>query len=650
MKNFPSIIKNLVIPCSVFLSILSCAKDTDLLADYVISQNLDSYFVANLVIDDSYIVAGNNSVVLDVLANDIFEDVEKVKIVETSDPTNGTIIINEDKTLTYFPEDQFETEDSSNIENTEDITIKESETIENPEIEEAETVENDGTEESETDGDIETEEIQKEEEVTETEEVDVQTETKDGTNTSEDVEESNETESSDEPKSDTFTYTTETTNDDGTTEQQEATVTVELDYGELRAFPGAEGFGKYATGGRGGKIIHVTNLNDSGPGSLRDAVENKSGPRTVVFDVSGYINLNSSLKIRSGRGNITIAGQTAPQGGITLRGASVWVQDSNVIMRYIRIRPGRNWLPDGQDPSDENYEPDDAMRIIAFDGSHIENIIIDHCTVSWGRDGILDITTVGSNASIKNVTVQNTILSENVDKGYASLILGNVDNLTFYKNYIAHNSSRNIALDVLNGDVEFINNVIYGFGRGTWVKYSCRANLVGNIYISNPNNPRSSQTLRLETNNNAEPGLTKVYLNDNYDDDLAITYNSRMKDYLYESPNQESGIKPMPSNDVINTILTGVGSSIYRDKVDERVVKDVHALTGGIIKHENEVGGYPAIKSVNYPKTYDSDWDGMSDKWESENNFTSENEVDGNNDHNGDGYTDLEDFLHFLTL
>ena len=629
MKTSNPAVRGMAFLCTSLMILSSCSKDADLLTDYVVADNLSAVNIQTLLLNDSYTYANSGPIVLDVLSNDSFFEPETVNIIEVSEPENGTVTINEDKTITYTPNNVIEDPVSDDsVTNDETATEVENTPEINTTVDEVETVVIENT--SETEVEPTPTEVPDEPEVTIVEE---------------------ELPEDEAPTSDSFSYTVETTDEEGKETIQKAVVDISFEYGEVRAFPGAEGYGKYTTGGRGGKVIHVTNLNDSGSGSLREVMEKTTGARTVVFDVSGFINIDSPLKIRPGYGQITIAGQTAPKGGITIRGASVWIQDSEVIMRYVSIRPGRDWLPDGPNANTVgDYEPDDAVRLIAFSGSHIQNIIMDHCTVSWGRDGIIDITTAGSNASIKDVTIQNSILSENVDKGYGSLISGNVDNLTYYKNFIAHCSTRNIAMNLLDGDIEFINNIVYGLGRGAWVKYSCRANLIGNVYTTNPNNPRSSETIRLETNNGAEASMTEVYLMDNTDDGHEITHNSRMGEFLYNSPRNQSGIQAMPNNEVQNTILSDVGNSIDRDEVDTRVINQLKTLSGKFIKHENEVGGYPNISSITQSQNFDSDKDGMSDKWESENNFSSPYEADSQQDHNNDGFTDLEDYLHILTL
>lgn len=215
------------------------------------------------------------------------------------------------------------------------------------------------------------------------------------------------------------------------------------------AFPGAEGFGAKASGGRGGRVIAVTNLDDSGPGSLREAIDAR-GPRIVVFRVSGTIPLKSSLRLRNG--DITIAGQTAPGDGICLKDYSLDLSGANnVIIRYLRVRPG--------DSSGKGLD--------ALGGRSGENIIIDHCTMSWSID-----ETVSIYGGARNVTVQWCLMSESLYQsvhakghhGFGGIWGG--QNASWHHNLLAHHSSRNPRIPGKNDDqlIDLRNNVIYNWG------------------------------------------------------------------------------------------------------------------------------------------------------------------------------------------
>jgi len=260
--------------------------------------------------------------------------------------------------------------------------------------------------------------------------------------------------------------------------------------GVIRAFPGAEGAGMYTTGGRGGKVYHVTNLNDSGDGSLRNAV-GKSGARTIVFDVAGTIELKSTLKISNG--NLTIAGQTAPGDGICLKGYGVEVNADNVILRYLRIRPGDANGSDGTD---------------ALGGRYMQNIIVDHCSMSWSTDECVSFYVN------RNMTLQYCLAYESLrngghgkgSHGYAGIWGGAP--ASFHHNILAHNDSRNPRLDspeqygdgptpgatakakeILMKDrmLDFRNNVVYNFCNfPAYGGVGITMNFVGNCYKWGP--------------------------------------------------------------------------------------------------------------------------------------------------------------------
>lgn len=230
----------------------------------------------------------------------------------------------------------------------------------------------------------------------------------------------------------------------------------------LPAFPGAEGFAAYVTGGRGGEVYHVTHLGESGPGSLRDAVSR--GPRIVVFDVSGYIVLRSPLSVRS---NITIAGQTAPGDGIATKNYEVSFSGShNVIVRHIRFRQG---LTSGQDRK---------SAVAIYQGS---NMILDHVSIEWGRWDTVDM-----NAS-SNITIQNSIIGEGIAPQRFGCLCQS-DNITFSHDLLINNHSRNPKA---KGMIEFDNNVVYNweldaFIEGGFSAAESYANVIGNYFIKGP--------------------------------------------------------------------------------------------------------------------------------------------------------------------
>ncbi len=570
-----------MIPIFLLFSLFSCSKDTDLLADYVISDLQEARFMGNLVADDYYFIANNKSIVLDVLSNDLFENPEKVKITEVSTPTNGTLTINEDKTLTY--------------------TVGTDPTV---------------SEESET--------------------------PKEKTST----EETNSTQETKEPIDENITYTVETENEDGTTDSQEGKVTITNDYGELKAFPSAEGYGKYSTGGRGGYVIHVTNLNDKGPGSLRDVLHAK-GKRTIVFDVSGYINLRGRIAIDNP--DITIAGQTAPGEGITIRGGGLSVRASNVIIRYLRIRPGSN-AP--------HYE--DCINVLSqSDNLTVDGVIIDHCSLSWSNDENLAMGSEMSNKNnfIKNVTVQNCINSEALNY-YAVLMGRKLGRISLIRNLFAHNNNRipESTYGYTPESYEFNNNIIYNYGRPTKIAFGVNADIIGNIYKTNatPNVPNLMYSRNMIENPNGKASDGKIFSIDN----LQIGTNPKgMTNQGWRDNNRSSRVltdspyEPIPSRNLEKILLSNVGANVFKDPVDSRIISEYINNRGKRgPRNESEVGGYPSLAEKRRASNYDSDRDGMEDKWELENGLDPKNPDDGKADQNGDGYTNLEDFLHYLTL
>ncbi|SEL72061.1 hypothetical protein SAMN04488008_10514 [Maribacter orientalis] len=446
---------------------------------------------------------------------------------------------------------------------------------------------------------------------------------------------------------DTFTYTAEIVDQEtGETTKEEATVTVTpTDMGELKAFPGAEGFGKNTTGGRGGFVVEVTNLNDDGVGSLRNALTIK-GKRTIIFKVGGAIKLKSPLVIDSGYGNVTIAGQTAPGDGISLEGSSFWISDSNVIIRYLRIRPGVDW----------NYvsgtQDDDALRIISWD-KEIKDIIVDHCSISWGKDENIEIGAIGG-IGVTNITIQNSIISENIKTGYGFILWQRANNISIYRNLFAHNSGRNIESTTPDSSFEMVNNIIYDYTAGTRLAHQNKMDLIGNSYISKPGFSIDYENVRLEQGT-SQLGIngTEAYINNNLSNGGDITVSNsgitNLIPQLKSAPVMSSGISLILNPiELENKLLENIGASKSRDAIDLRIVNDVYNRTGQYITNENAVGGFATI---NDGQPYiDSDKDGISDDWEIANGLNPSDSNDRNGDLDGDGFTNLEAFLEFILL
>ena len=573
----------------------SCSNDTDLLAEYVASGSQEIPELNNLVVDDSFVTRLDQSVILDVLSNDMFTTTDNVKIIETSSADNGVVVINDDNTLTYTP------------------------IVEDVELEEPETQ----PQEEDTPSEVVVEE------------------------------ETTETEPSEET-TDTFTYTAEVVNEDETVSTEEGTVTVIVteneevevvednsenqgdqnkNYGSLKAFPTAEGFGKNATGGRGGYVVAVTNLNDSGPGSLRDALK-KTGARTIIFKVGGIIDCNSYLEIPYKSGNVTIAGQTAPGGGITIRGAELRISASNVILRYVKIRPGSN-------VSGSNVN---GIRLSSYNNNQIRDIMIDHCSITWATDKVLIIGGIGGTSSVQNVTVQKSIIGENISTGLGFLLWSRATNISVFKNLLIHDVERNIRSSKCTSSFEMINNLVYGFKYGTQPTYNNDFDIIGNVYKTSPNTSTRFETIRLEGSSDCGIGGTRAYISDNVINGRDVSISSNLQPYITNNKIFNSGISSIPSSSVQSAVLNDVGASKYSDRVDERLINDVLNSTGSIKKSVSEAGGYPDIS--NGTPYQDSDEDGISNEWETAMGLNPNDPSDGNKDRNADGYTNLEDFLN----
>ncbi len=418
----------------------------------------------------------------------------------------------------------------------------------------------------------------------------------------------------------------------------------------IAAFPGAEGAGRHALGGRGGAVLRVTNLNDSGPGSLRAAVE-AEGPRTVVFDIGGVIRLASPLRIR--RGRITIAGQTAP-GGVTLRDQPLIVAADDVVIRHIRSRLG-----------DESGVEADAISI-----ERGRRIILDHLSASWSVDETLS---VGSRydppeRGIYDVTVQWSVISESLnasghakgEHGYGSLVRGGYGaRMTFHHNLWAAHRARMPrpgnynppSVDPTGPRFEFRSNVFYDWG-GSRAGYNADTDsvstyvFVGNAYIPGPDSEgrwmfeeEGEAPARAWFEGNAMNGAIPA-------DPWSAVGGSDRPGYRLASRPDWADPATETALEAEALVLERAGAGPVRDAVDRRVIEGVRARSGRIIDSQAEVGGWP--ESPAGAPWIDGDGDGMPDDWERAQGLDPADGTDGAADRNGDGWTNLEDWLNGL--
>lgn len=443
------------------------------------------------------------------------------------------------------------------------------------------------------------------------------------------------------------------------------------------AFPGAEGGGRFSAGGRGGKVYEVTTLDDhSLPGSLRYAV-NQSGARTVVFRVSGTIALTSALKIQ--KDSITIAGQTAPGGGICLKNFTLNISANHVILRHIRSRFG-----------DEGTSIDDALNGYSGTPHAKKHIIIDHCSASWSIDESLSF--YGYDSS----TVQWCLISESLynnkdpkgTHGYGGIWGG--FNTTFHHNLLAHHSSRNPRFSgatpagsgtVFSQNLDFRNNVIYNWGfNSSYGAESSFVNIVGNYYKPGPATKKSVKN-RIFNPSGVDDSSGIFFINGNVmEGDTAVT-NDNWKGVFPQVParftqTRSRALIPFTVPDVTThtaheayeLVLKNAGATLpKRDTVDARIVYETANKTAlfsghthlyeknnsldttkthGIIDSQSDVGGWPVLESGVAP--VDTDHDGMPDIWEASRGLNPNDAADRNTA-GPSGYTRLEEYLNSIT-
>ena len=476
----------------------------------------------------------------------------------------------------------------------------------------------------------------------------------------------------------------------------------DLPQAKIPAFPGAEGGGMYTYGGRGGKVITVTNLNDRGPGSFREACET-GGARIIVFNVSGLIKLESPIIVRAPY--VTIAGQTAPGDGVCIGGESFWVDTHDVVVRHMRFRRGETKV---------------SHRDDSFGGNPIGNIMIDHCSATWGLDENISFYRhmyspgEGYNdekLATVNVTIQNTISGQALDTynhAFGSTLGG--ENCTFARNLWASNSGRNPSVGWF-GIFNFVNNVVYN-----WVHrsvdggdYRAMFNMINNYYKPGPltpkNQPVGHRILKPEAGRSkldykvygrvyADGNVMEGYPHitaDNWAGGIQIESQPDTEGFTTQMRSNEPFVMPyvrmMSANDAYDYVLKNVGATIpCRDIVDTRIVdevrtgkayyekklpKDAHGDTSGLAeKSKNEdglfkhrrlpkdsykygiitdirqVGGYPEYKGTPY---VDTDGDGMPDEWEIANGLNPNDPSDANGDVTGDGYTNIEKYINGIS-
>jgi pectate lyase len=382
---------------------------------------------------------------------------------------------------------------------------------------------------------------------------------------------------------------------------------------DLPAFPGAEGFGANTPGGRGGRVICVTNLDDSGPGSFREACET-NGARIVVFRVSGTIQLKSALTVTNPY--LTIAGQTAPGDGICLRDYPFGIATHDVILRYLRSRLG-----------DETRQEEDCIDLL----NRAHDCIIDHCSATWSIDECL--STSGND---KNCTIQWCLIGESLNHsshrkgphGYGSLARANGP-MSWHHNLWIHNDSRNPRLGDFYGrgtnfpTFDVRNNVMYDFGATAsgLTQGTLKVNYVGNYLRPGPSSTapkpitvgHPSKLTYFIRDNVYEP--SDALTADNSQFFTSVENNGKREVIFAYTPFAAPKVTTVPAKQALKLVLASVGASKpTRDAVDARLVKDVRRRTGKLIDSQKQVGGWPVLKSR--PTPIDSDNDGIPDKWE----------------------------------
>lgn len=426
------------------------------------------------------------------------------------------------------------------------------------------------------------------------------------------------------------------------------------------AFPGAEGFGRYAIGGRDGQVVHVTSLEDTNTeGTLRYALETVTGPRTVVFDISGIITLTKRITVNEPY--VTIAGQTAPGDGILIRGNSLTFGNEGVI-RYIRHRMG----------TVINEEKGTGYSGVDLQGKN--NTIIDHASIGWATAETMKAAGNYTN----NITVQNTIIHEALTNGnpgsdgFGCGFDAGGEHGSFHHNLMAGNYNANMNISGGQdaamkwiGEEEYYNNVAYNWGNSTASGSAAKFNFVGNYYKTGPATPSSStNVLNINVPKNGS-GSIEYYVSGNIFENNGTTtdnpYNVNVQKDEDGNP-VEGGYVPVKSDTKLidngavyedartayANVLSQAGASLRRDATDKRIINEVSSRTSskgenGMISEIDAESDYDVYENVSRASDFDANQNGIADWYE-----TATGRTDANTDPDGDGYTNLEDYLNYM--
>ena len=463
----------------------------------------------------------------------------------------------------------------------------------------------------------------------------------------------------------------------------------DLPQSPILAFPGAEGGGAHSFGGHGGKVLVVTSLADSGPGTLRWACE-QGGARIVVFNVAGIIHINSPIIVRAPY--ISIEGQSAPGDGVCVAGESFWVNTHDVVIRYMRFRRG---------------ETNVGRRDDALGGNPVGNIMVDHVSTSWGLDENFSMYrhmfdpgdgSKEEKLGTVNITIQNCISAESLDTwnhAFGTTMGG--ENCMLVRNLWADNTGRNPSIG-WNGVFNFVNNIVFNWHHRSMDggDYTSLFNIINNYFKPGPVTPKDNvvghRILKPESgrsklkyrvfgrayvNGNIMDGYPEI-TKDNWAGGVQVDEEKdagQYKDYMkVDHPFPMPPVKIMPTLEAYNFVLTNVGATLpHRDPVDTRVVEQVRtgkiaykevntdtmsqfkvrklpkdSYKMGIVTNIVEVGGYPDYKGTPYK---DSDNDGLPDEWEVKHGLNPKDPNDSARPAvGGGGYSNIEVYLNTLAL